>query len=532
MRGAAHVFSRGLLPRILILLTLGATVATGAEPLARWDGWPGPVRGELNLSATAKGDFSLVTTGAAGARDTLALHVARPGRARFVFSHEGRRTAESDEIAIESVRPHQLLVSLGSLLPPLRSEIYWARPQHLHLASELLVMLDGKVVLARPAKFSLDSSSQIVFNERIFAHVVPVDESEVAAAVLPLMARGVVRDAVWRGFPGPVRLAVRAAADAAGERQPLLSTGRLGAGDLIYWSVQPDGRARIGFSHAGAGTIESEPLPLRVGAQEILISADGLLPPADDELAQREPDVARLRGWLFVELNGRVALAQRAEFHSSRAENIVFGADVVESRPAQRYFDGAGESLTALAAVDVIAANARVVDHMGAPAVVWEGWPGPVRLRVKFPLDRIGVAEPLLCTGATGAADLIYVRYSDARHVQLAFDHWGVGGPVSAPIEIDPAVTQEIEASFGALFPPAGSSLFEQQPALRARRDEVRVMLNGRVALAAATRSHPSVPDKIVFGQNPVGASSCVPEFTGTLIGIQPAPEALAPVGK
>ncbi len=518
--------------RFLILYVLCTVFASGAETLTRWDGWPGPLSGELKVPATMTGDLPLVTTGPAESRDAVAMKVTAPGRVRFNFSHAGKRIAESDEIELGASQSHRLVVSLGSLLPPLRSEIYWQRPHLLHLTQQLLVRVDGRTVLARPAEFALSSTAKFSVDERFLTRVTAASEAEVAAAVLPLMGRSVTRDAAWRGFPGPVRLVVRANAGAMRERQPLLSTGRLGAGDLVYWNVQPDGRARIGFAHAGAAAIESEPLPLRAGAQEILISADGLLPPVDEELAQSEPDLARLRGRLFVELNGRVALSLRVAFHPSRAENVVFGADVVESRPARRYFEGAGEVLTGLSVGDVLQASARVVDRTGAPSAEWAGWPGPVRLRVKFPTELAGVAEPLLCTGRTGAADLIYVRYVDARHVRIAFDHWGVGGPTSEPIEIDPAATQEMVVSFGALFPADGSALFAQHPELRPKRDEVRVTLNGRVALAAAARSHPSAPDKIFFGENPVGASSCVPEFSGTLVGLQSAPEALAPAGK
>ena len=146
---------------------------------------------------------------------------------------------------------------------------------------------------------------------------------------------------------------------------------------------------------------------------------------------------------------------------------------------------------------------------------------------MKFPVGPVGVAEPLLCTGATGKADLIYVRYIDARHVRLAFDHWGVGGPESEPIEIDPAAIQEIVVSFGGLFPPTDSALYALRPAWQARRDEVRITMNGRVVLAAAAKSHPSTPENIFFGVNPVGASSCVPEFSGTLVALQLAPEVL-----
>jgi hypothetical protein len=518
--------------RILILLALGAARVCGAEPLTRWDGWPGPVQGALKIPHGAEENFRLLTAGAGTTSDELAIRVTRPGRIRVVFSHGGQVADESAEVEVGAGQPHRLVVSMGSLLPPLSNAIYWSRPYLLHLAGQLLVMIDGKVVLGGPQAFAASTPQSIVINDQCFSYAALASETEVAAVVPSLMARSVVRDAVWRGFPGPVRLVVRANDAAAPEPQPLLSTGRLGAGDLIYWIVQADGRARIGFKHAGAAAIESEALPLRAGAQEILISADGLLPPVSDALRQAEPGLDRLRGKLFVELNGRVAFSRRLEFHLSSVENIVFGADVVESRPTVRYFEGAGESLTALTPEDVIAAGVRVSDRVGSPSTEWAGWPGPVRLQIKFPTDRDGIAEPLLCTGVTGAADLVYVRYVDPRHVRLAFDHWGVGGPVSDPVEIDPDVTQEIVVSFGALFPPATDSLFVQQPAWLALRHEVRITLNGRMVIAFPARSHPSAPEQIVFGHNPVGASSCVPDFSGTLVGIHFAPAALTSFGK
>ena len=138
--------------RIFTFLALGMVSARGAESMTRWDGWPGPVTGELRMPATIGSEIALVTAGLAKLPDLVAVRVTALGRARFSFSHAGRRIAESDEIALDVSRSHRLVISLGSLLPPLRSEIYWTKPHLLHLASELLVMIDGTVVLARPAE--------------------------------------------------------------------------------------------------------------------------------------------------------------------------------------------------------------------------------------------------------------------------------------------------------------------------------------------------------------------------------------------
>lgn len=499
----------------------------GVEQLARWDGGPGPLTARLTVPANCRGELTLLATGGPNGSDRLMLACVAPDRWRFLFLRNNRQVDASEEVSVDPGRPHELLISLGSMLPATGSQIFWERPYLLHLTGQVLVALDGKSVFARPEAFSPLPADGVRLNRQLLDHVAVADETDLSKCVLPLMARGVSREAAWRGYPGPVKLMLRPKRELVGERQPLLSTGRLGAGDLIYWRGGPQGSVRIGFQHAGVSAIESVPLPLRAGVQEIRISCDGLLPPDCDELIRHEPQVARIRGQLFVAVNGRVALALPAQFHPSRPADIVLGANTVEARPDRRYFDGSAASLEPLSADDIVLDSTRVVVRTGTPSADWLGWPGPLRLRVRFPTDRPGVAEPLLCTGVTGAADLLYVIYVDPSHVRLALDHWGVGGPMSEPIEIAPGGSQDIVVRFGSLFPPASGPLDQQLPLLSAWREEVRVTMNGRLMIAASARSHPSDPSNIMFGQNSVGASSCVSAFSGSLIQISTAAETL-----
>jgi len=64
---------------------------------------------------------------------------------------------------------------------------------------------------------------------------------------------------------------------------------------------------------------------------------------------------------------------------------------------------------------------------------------GAAQLKLWFPAGRPpGLQEPLVATGVTGAGDIVYVRYvDDRRDPAFGFDHWGVGGTMSAPVEID-----------------------------------------------------------------------------------------------
>jgi hypothetical protein len=140
----------------------------------------------------------------------------------------------------------------------------------------------------------------------------------------------------------------------------------------------------------------------------------------------------------------------------------------------------------------------------------------PVSLLVQFPFDATGRSEPLVVTGATGAGDLVYVRYLDARRLQFGFDHWGVGGIVGPPAELAAGGAHRIVISLGSLYarpaaPGAGAA------ASGADR-LVRVTLDGATVLAGQSPCHPAPPSQFYVGENPIGGSTCGERFTGRLL--------------
>jgi len=144
---------------------------------------------------------------------------------------------------------------------------------------------------------------------------------------------------------------------------------------------------------------------------------------------------------------------------------------------------------------------------------------GAVRLKVVFPAVITQPAEPLLLTGKTGAADLVYVHYLPGRRLQLGFDHWSVGGPLSAPIDYTPGTVEEIEVAHAALFDGGPSST---PPEFRdPSHSRVIVRWNGKVALDFVAAVYPGQGGVCVAGANPVGASSCAPEFTGAIVEVR-----------
>jgi hypothetical protein len=142
---------------------------------------------------------------------------------------------------------------------------------------------------------------------------------------------------------------------------------------------------------------------------------------------------------------------------------------------------------------------------------------GAVRLDVVFPRQVAQTTEPLLLTGKTGAADMVYVRYLPGHRLQIGFDHWSAGGPFSAPIDYTPDVREEVEVEHAALYDEtAGSPPPEFRDPAHSR---VIVRWNGKVVLDFVAAVWPG-PGTCRAGTNPIGASSCASRFSGTVLGM------------
>lgn len=127
-----------------------------------------------------------------------------------------------------------------------------------------------------------------------------------------------------------------------------------------------------------------------------------------------------------------------------------------------------------------------------------------------------GAVEPLVQTGETGRADTLFVRFIDDRRIALGLDHWGYGGPVSAPFEIDRTKDHELEVQMGSLDlrPVAG-------PAEVAARRRFLVKLDGQTVLETDQEFYPAKATQMFFGLNPVRASMA-DVFAGQIVDVRP----------
>jgi hypothetical protein len=161
----------------------------------------------------------------------------------------------------------------------------------------------------------------------------------------------------------------------------------------------------------------------------------------------------------------------------------------------------------------------------------WRGYPGPVRLVLRFPPNASGHAESLVATGRTGRGDIFYLRYPDAGHVAFALDHWGVRATDSPPIAVDYSRPHELVLFAGFLLPPTPDAPGDRDGPLYRQRDRLVVWLDGTPVFSMVESFYPVSPESISFGVNFIGGSVEEPQFTGEILEFgSPPPLSLPPL--
>ena len=134
--------------------------------------------------------------------------------------------------------------------------------------------------------------------------------------------------------------------------------------------------------------------------------------------------------------------------------------------------------------------------------------PSPLTLQISLPADRPGEIEPIVITGVPGAGDFLLVRYVDKNTVVFAYDCWGVGGPTSPPVTVEPGTWHTLQIEMPSLSALGG--IFAANPG------RLRLRFDGQTLLEAETPFHRREPGQVYFAQNPIHNNSN-PAFHGVL---------------
>jgi hypothetical protein len=141
------------------------------------------------------------------------------------------------------------------------------------------------------------------------------------------------------------------------------------------------------------------------------------------------------------------------------------------------------------------------------------GYPGPVRLRIRFTENHPGASDPLVEAGAGDSACLLFVTYVDAGTVSFGFESRNKAALMGSPAAIDYGRDHDLVISEGPLLP--GGTLAPYQPLTPGAWDKLRhsilVILDGRVVLAGSMENRESPISEIKMGVNQGGLPSVEP---------------------
>ncbi len=439
----------------------------------------GAVELSVGLSGVAPGEHALLTIGDAARADRIVVQIGETERFRVGFARDGAPTIFSRELRLDAAARPVVRVTLGSLYPPAAHPFFRdMRAEEVTDATRRVqVQVDGELVIDERRSFASNRG-----------------ELRVGAPTLPGVELRRVAGERREQAPADEFLRLRLAwpQRPATPREPLIAVGSAVEGALLFVHYIDDtGQIAFGGSVRGERTFTSDSVTVDLGRPH--------------ELAVRwwrTDDPGRRR--IELRLDGLIVAVRETAWMEGKMTHGV-GRNVSGERGCAPDFTG------------VVHQVQRSADGRD-PLVATAG--DTVRLKVRLPAKAVaGAKDPLVVTGRTGAGDFLMVEYLDGQTVRFVLDHWGGGAMASGPVKIDFARVHELELALESLAPPPVG-----RPARQERRGNVRVRVNGAEVWSERVALYATEADAVAIGRNPIGGTSCGPEFTGALLSVERMP--------
>jgi hypothetical protein len=291
----------------------------------------GPIEMEVifPVAPTAAAE-PLVVSGSGGHSDLLAFVSEGGGRLHFIVDHFGDRVLAGPSLALDPLRPHRLAIWLGSFAGPGTSAGSAAEPW----PRRAVVMADGAIALDETWRFYPAAPDSIQLGTNPFGATTALARftGEILAARSLADFRGLPEARLVSGS-GAVRLRVIFPPHASGTAEPLVVTGRSGAGDLLYVNYLDASHVSFGFDHWGSGGVTGPSTPVDFRQPHLLeLSMDSLYPANHPDRLQR--------GQVRVVLDGVTVLAGNSPCFPALPSELSIGRNPLGGSTAGPAFTG------------------------------------------------------------------------------------------------------------------------------------------------------------------------------------------------
>lgn len=317
---------------------------------------------------------------------------------------------------------------------------------------------------------------------------------------------------------GALKLQVELPAAPTSAVEPLFQTGY--APDRRDWlqiRYLAQGRAQIGFFHAGIGETAGVPFEVPAGRRvEIEATCGALLPAGTHPMfaGWSEEEIAAARRHVEVAVNGSAVLSAALRCYPSRPWDLRLGITGFDGDQARPRFSGR------ILSASLVAPRREAVPPRELKAVR-----GTLVLRLQLPVTAGGY-EPLVTAGEPGRGELLYLVYGPGPTVQFALDTVGSRAVFSQPLAFNPADTQTVSVWIGswALAPGGRAGWAGKLP--EGSEHRLYVALDARAVLVGDLALNPGADAPVAIGWNRIDSGAAGREFTGRILSVDQAPAA------
>ncbi|MFA5058797.1 MAG: hypothetical protein WC485_11835, partial [Opitutaceae bacterium] len=294
----------------------------------------GPLAMEFLFPYAQGGREPLVATGQGRKGDLLYVDHIAPGRLRFHFLHAGYGGPASAEVTVASDKPQHLLVWMGSFAATGAA----SEPQgSLPLRNRLLVTFEGKTIFDQRQEFYPAGSQPVAIGRDTLG--LGVTEHFFGGRVLSIASFPYTALPAYEptGSYGAVEMMVLFPQAPPQHGEPLVVTGRPGAGDFIYVRYEGTDTVRFGSDHWGISSALGEPVKVDFSRPHRLEITMGSLYATTllNKLGYR-----RLGRLTEVRLDGRVVLSDDLPCNPSLDQEIKLGVNLIGGSTCSPDFTG------------------------------------------------------------------------------------------------------------------------------------------------------------------------------------------------